>query len=157
MCVFTHSCVWGRGRQTAREQRFEVQGWDTCEQVPPRYSSPSHQSYVLQRHGDKGGEVVRRWRVRRDERQEIRWKAEICWVNRKKEEKETQAGRRVWRTMWRGWGMMGEEKHLRGILLDQYNSTAISMVNSLCCIQFALFPAPQIHFTASANRAHWCS
>lgn len=53
-----------------------------------------------------------------------------------------------------GWG---EEKHFRGILLDQYNSTAISMVNSLCCIQFALFSAPQIHFTASANRALWCS
>lgn len=39
-----------------------------------------------------------------------------------------------------GEGGGGEKKHFRGILLDRYNSTAISMVNSLCCIQFALFP-----------------
>lgn len=48
-----------------------------------------------------------------------------------------------------GW----EEKHFGGILLDQYKSAAISMVNNLCCIQFALFPEPQNHFTASTNRA----
>lgn len=46
-----------------------------------------------------------------------------------------------------------EEKHFRGVRADQYNSTAISMANSLCCIQFTLFPRPQTQFTAAANGA----
>lgn len=43
---------------------------------------------------------------------------------------------------WRVW------KEEKGILLAQYNSMAISMVNSLCCIQFTLHLAPQIQFAA---------
>lgn len=50
-------------------------------------------------------------------------------------------------------GTDGGGNEFRGISLDQYNNTAISMVNSLCCIQFTLFPTPQIYFTASANGA----
>lgn len=115
MLVFTHSYVWGRGRQRGRKQRFEAQGWDTCGRAPPRYSSsPSRPSKILQRQG------ARRWRVRR------------------KGGKRQGAKRRMW-WWWEGKGG-GEKKHFRGILLDRYNSTAISMVNSLCCIQFALFP-----------------
>lgn len=45
-----------------------------------------------------------------------------------------------------------EEKHFRGVRADQYNSTAISMANSLCCIQFTLFLRPQTQFTAAAKR-----
>lgn len=50
-----------------------------------------------------------------------------------------------------------EEKPFRDTLLDQYHSTAISMVNNLCCIQFARLPELQNHFTASSNRALYCS
>lgn len=48
LCAFTHSCVWGKGRRTARGQSFEVQGWDTCVWAPPRcFSSPSPPPCIL--------------------------------------------------------------------------------------------------------------
>lgn len=63
--------------------------------------------------------------------------------------KETQSERGVWRRMVRS--RMGEEKHFRGILQDQYNSRPVSMVNSLSCIQFAHFHKPQNHFCQQSS------
>lgn len=47
----------------------------------------------------RGGERVRRWRVRKDERHERGEMKKYVGEKGKKEEKETQAGRRVWRRM----------------------------------------------------------
>lgn len=69
--------------------------------------------------------------------------------NRGYDKQRRHSPKEVWRRMVRR--RMGEEKHFRGILQDQYNSRSISMVNSLSCIQFAHFHKPQNHFCQQSS------
>lgn len=102
--VLTYSCVGGRGRRRARGQRFEAQGWDTCEWAPPWCSSfPSCPSYILP--WDSGRDETK-WDkmtnglTEEGKRQKTRWKEERAGGRSLDEDEE--AGER-------------EEKHFRGI------------------------------------------
>lgn len=105
------------------------------------YSTDTWKQRGIKKMDDEADEMKAMW---------IKGNVKICQEDGNNEQK----GHRVEEEFgeWSRRESEREKSHFR-ILPDQYNSTAISIINSLSCIQFALFPAPQIHFTASANKA----